>query len=212
LVTTHHNPDSPTTSCVKSGIAASVTGDIANGLPYNPEPPFVSLTRTHRHTTRVTASSSGEIWLLVGTDSGFEGLTQLFYQRIDVTLVPVGPSPVPLIPPPTLLTEDKTGLVIALNAVRLTREPLSWFTRPNYSDSEQTRVSLFATGIDLLPGEDASAVSSGLRIHNNDLCKSRWNSLGRYRTSICLHRSCQVTVSDYWRGNKNSYRPPQCIQ
>ena len=144
----------------QGGIAASVAGDIANGLPYNPEPPYVSLTRTHRHTTGVTANSSGELWLLVGTDSGFEGLTQLFYQRIDVTLVPLGPSPPPLTPPPTLLTEEKTGLVIALNAVNLTREPFSWFTRPNYSGSEQTRVSLFATGIELLPGEDASAVSA----------------------------------------------------
>lgn len=144
----------------QGGIAASVTGNISTGLGYSLNPTYVSLTRTHRHTTRVTASSSGELWLLVGTDSGFEGLTQLFYQRIDVTLVPVGPAPLPPTPAPRLLTEETTGHVIALNAVNFTREPFAWSTRPNFSDTELTRVSLFATDIELLPGEDASAVSA----------------------------------------------------
>ena len=144
----------------QGGIAASVAGNIATGLGYSLDPPYVSLTRTHRHTARVTASPNGELWLLVGTDSGFEGLTQLFYQRIDVTLVPIGPSPLPLTPAPRLLTEESTGYVIALNAVNFTREPFSWWTRPNYGDTELTRVSLFATDVELLPGDDASAVSA----------------------------------------------------
>lgn len=33
----------------------------------------------------VTSSPEGTLWLIVGTDSGFEGLTELYYNRITVT-------------------------------------------------------------------------------------------------------------------------------
>lgn len=52
-------------------------------------PTYVSLKRQHEHEYTVTASPDGELWLLVGTDSGFEGLTGIYYQRIAVTLNPV---------------------------------------------------------------------------------------------------------------------------
>ena len=32
----------------------------------------------------ITTDSEGEIWLIVGTDSGFEGITTLYYTQIDV--------------------------------------------------------------------------------------------------------------------------------
>lgn len=32
----------------------------------------------------ITTDSSGEIWLIVGTDSGFEGTTTLYYTQVDV--------------------------------------------------------------------------------------------------------------------------------
>lgn len=73
-----------------SGEAASVTGHIANGLSADEidieNPPYVSLERQHEHEYTVTASPGGELWLLVGTDSGFEGLTGIYYQRVAVTL------------------------------------------------------------------------------------------------------------------------------
>jgi hypothetical protein len=73
-----------------NGTAASVIGDIANGLSADMEnPPYVSLKRQHEHEYTVTATPDGELWLLVGTDSGFEGLTGIYYQRIAVTLNPV---------------------------------------------------------------------------------------------------------------------------
>lgn len=71
-----------------SGTAASVAGNIANGRDdCRGDAPFVTLARIHTHATPVRASQSGELWLLVGTDSGFEGKTTLFYRQIDVRLV-----------------------------------------------------------------------------------------------------------------------------
>jgi len=40
----------------------------------------------------VKADDSGGAWLIVGTDSGFEGLTRLYYDRISFTLTPLEPS------------------------------------------------------------------------------------------------------------------------
>ena len=40
----------------------------------------------------VKADDSGRAWLIVGTDSGFEGLTRLYYDRISFTLTPIEPS------------------------------------------------------------------------------------------------------------------------
>jgi hypothetical protein len=74
------------------GTAASVAGNIANGIPCQqalPYSPFVLIQRSHQHIVNVTANASGELWLLVGTDSGFEGLTRLYYQSIRVKLIPV---------------------------------------------------------------------------------------------------------------------------
>lgn len=77
-----------------NGTAASVVGDIANGLSAEEvdleNPPYVSLMRQHEHQYTVNASANGELWLLVGTDSGFEGLTGIYYQSIAVNLIPVG--------------------------------------------------------------------------------------------------------------------------
>jgi hypothetical protein len=36
----------------------------------------------------VTTDANGSVWLCVGTDSGFEGLTVLYYDKIKVTLAP----------------------------------------------------------------------------------------------------------------------------
>ena len=38
---------------------------------------------------QVTADGEGRLWLIVGTDSGFEGLSALYYSRIACTLTPV---------------------------------------------------------------------------------------------------------------------------
>jgi len=47
---------------------------------------FTSITRYNTSNTSFMAStnSEGELWLIVGTDSGFEGTTTLYYTQIDV--------------------------------------------------------------------------------------------------------------------------------
>ena len=72
-----------------SGTAASVVGNIANGLSAEEDPRYISLEREHEHDYTITASPDGQVWLLVGTDSGFEGLTAIYYQSISVTLIPL---------------------------------------------------------------------------------------------------------------------------
>jgi hypothetical protein len=48
----------------------------------------MTIERAHVHPNAVTANQFGELWLLIGTDSGFEGITSLYYQSISVTLRP----------------------------------------------------------------------------------------------------------------------------
>lgn len=137
-------------------IAASTTGSIANGIPCGSAPnSYVSIQRTHQHTSLVNANSRGELWLLIGTDSGFEGLTALYYQRIHVTLTPVGP------PPPVLLTDSITGRASAVDSVTLMREPFSVTSAQNFLSSDQrTRVTLFGYNLELKNGEGLSAITA----------------------------------------------------
>jgi hypothetical protein len=141
----------------QGGIAASTTGNIANGRPCDLGPyPFVSIQRTHQHTSLVNANSKGELWLLVGTDSGFEGFTSLYYQRIDVTLTPVSPPP-----PPVLLTDQSTERAAALHSVTLMREPFPVVSQQNFFSLDQrTRVTLFAYNLELKTGEGLSAITA----------------------------------------------------
>lgn len=73
-----------------SGFAATVAGHISTGSDqcYSGAP-FHSLVREQRHLQVVTADSVGTVWLLVGTDSGFEGKTELYYQSVEAILTPV---------------------------------------------------------------------------------------------------------------------------
>ena len=40
----------------------------------------------HYYSFNVTSDSEGKIWVLLGTDSGFEGLTLVYYDSIEITL------------------------------------------------------------------------------------------------------------------------------
>lgn len=75
------------------GPAGEVVGNIANGIPCEQaggsNNPYVSLTKEHAGDSSAKSSASGELWLLVGTDSGFEGETALYYQDIEARLAAV---------------------------------------------------------------------------------------------------------------------------
>jgi hypothetical protein len=77
-----------------AGTAASVVGTIGNAIPCDEalrrgDPKYVSLVRPHVHEFLVRTDDKRQLWLLVGTDSGFEGPTALYFQRIDARLIPV---------------------------------------------------------------------------------------------------------------------------
>ena len=141
----------------QSGIAASVVSHIANGHPCDPFfRHYVSLERVHKHTSLVNANSRGELWLLVGTDSGFEGLTGIYYQRIDVTLAPINPRPDPV------LLSDNTIFAAALNSATLTSQPFPVISTRNFFSSDpRTHISLFAYNLELRQSENVSAITVG---------------------------------------------------
>jgi hypothetical protein len=71
------------------GGVLSVAGDVANGIPCeevsSDRPlPLGLVEREVSHIVRT--DRRGRLWLLVGTDSGYEGATTLYFQTIEVTL------------------------------------------------------------------------------------------------------------------------------
>jgi hypothetical protein len=77
----------------QGGPAAVIAGDIANGIPCeealdSEEPPYAMVERTASIETET--DEQGNLWLFVGTDSGFEGQTSIYYDRIEVVLSPQG--------------------------------------------------------------------------------------------------------------------------
>lgn len=71
------------------GANAAVLGHIANGDPCGSEPRFRTITRRGPdRPLEVKSAADGSLWILVGTDSGFEATTTLYYQRVTVTYEP----------------------------------------------------------------------------------------------------------------------------
>jgi hypothetical protein len=73
----------------QGGKAATVAGNIANGLPPGESgvpAPYASIVRQVTHTANVTSDAQGRLWLLAGIDSGFEGFTRIYLQKIEVRL------------------------------------------------------------------------------------------------------------------------------
>ena len=79
---------------ITGGRDAGAIGHIGNGRRCEEEGrPYVFLHRVYHHPAPVTSREDGSLWLFVGTDSGYEGLTQLYYYSIQVTLRPQGEAP-----------------------------------------------------------------------------------------------------------------------
>ncbi len=76
------------------GTDAGVAGTIANGTACAGAPyPYVSVTREYAHPRPIRTDSRASLWLLTGTDSGYEGLTGLYFESITVRINPAaGPA------------------------------------------------------------------------------------------------------------------------
>ncbi|HET6890169.1 MAG TPA: hypothetical protein VFH31_03635, partial [Pyrinomonadaceae bacterium] len=121
---------------------------------------YLSIQRTHRHIAPVLANSDGELWLLVGTESGFEGLTGVYYQRLDVRLTPLSTPPSPKLLTTRTRQGSDSGRAAALDSVTMTAEPFSVLTTPIFSSDHQTRLSLFAYDMELRSGENSSVITA----------------------------------------------------
>ena len=77
----------------ENGRDAQVVSDIANGLHTPCDQPGSGATLLLRRSLDfphpVTSDSNFTLWIFLGTDSGFEGLTGLYYHKIAATLKPV---------------------------------------------------------------------------------------------------------------------------
>jgi glucose/arabinose dehydrogenase len=63
-------------------------------------------------------------------------------------------------PPPILLTEDGTDSAIAFDSVTMMRDPFPLANVFNFGSDNRTRVMLFSVNLDLLQGENSSAVTA----------------------------------------------------
>jgi VCBS repeat protein len=70
------------------------------------------------------------------------------------------PTPTPTPQGPVLVTEENSSRAVALDSVTFTRDPFSVRTIQNFSSDQHTRIMLFASNMDLLPGEPISAVTA----------------------------------------------------
>lgn len=73
----------------EAGADTHVLGDIANGAPCASDVSYRLITRQSTRPIEVEANAEGVIWVFVGTDSGFEGRTGLYYDLISLRFVGV---------------------------------------------------------------------------------------------------------------------------
>jgi len=64
---------------------------------------------------------------------------------------------------PTLLTEENSQRAVAVDTVTRVRHPFSVVPALRWGNDRRTRLSLFGTNLDLLPGETALAVTASAR-------------------------------------------------
>lgn len=71
------------------GEHTDVIGNVANGVNECSDTPYRMITRSTEEPLVLETDSSGSLWVFIGTDSGFEGTTSLYYHRISVRVEPV---------------------------------------------------------------------------------------------------------------------------
>jgi hypothetical protein len=74
---------------IESGRDLQVVSTFENGQAPQANQPYVYLERVHHFPTPVQTDRRGVLWVTVGTESGFEGLTGIYIYEIIVTLRPL---------------------------------------------------------------------------------------------------------------------------
>jgi len=82
----------------------------------------------------------------------------LVVSDFDVAAAVATPTPTPA-PVPVLLTQGSTDRALAIHSTQFTDEPFSVQTAVNMSSDHRTRIMLFATNLDFLPGETMASVT-----------------------------------------------------
>ena len=95
-----------------------VLGNVAHPEVANREYRIKTLDNTDMPLS-VTTDSDGAVWLIVGTDSGFEGLTRLYYARISYVLSAVEPPRTGGYEPPVWALALVAGVGAALSGLAL---------------------------------------------------------------------------------------------
>jgi hypothetical protein len=74
----------------------------------------------------------------------------------------------PQTPAPVIATEENTDIAIALESPTMLRDPFALTSTIDFSliNDPRTRLSLFVKNLDLLPGEDSSAVTAQAQDNN----------------------------------------------
>ena len=97
----------------KGGESAVVLGNVAHPEVVNREYRSKTLDNLDRPLS-VNADSEGRVWLIVGTDSGFEGFSAFYYSRISYALSAVEPPSVGGSTPPVWAVALMAGVGAAL--------------------------------------------------------------------------------------------------
>ena len=102
----------------RGGESMVVLGHVAHPEVANREYRIKTLDNTDLPLS-VTTDGEGGVWLIVGTDSGFEGLSRLYYARISYTLSSVEPPRTGGYAPPTWAQALMMGIGAALAGLGL---------------------------------------------------------------------------------------------
>lgn len=106
----------------------------------------INLSGDGRSTYPDVINSNGNVYVIWRSYGGAGGSFDIFFRRST--------------PRPQLLTYENSERAIALDSVTMVRDPFPIATTLNFSQDHRTRVMLFAVNANLLPGENASAITA----------------------------------------------------